>query len=55
VLIVLDPFNLVGIITGKGAVVDRFWERENPVAAKCLAAGKRKGDEEEERGEIPTH
>ena len=37
---VLDPFNLGGMITGKGAVVDHFWERENPVAEGSFASRK---------------
>jgi hypothetical protein len=40
---VLDPFNMGGLITGKGAAVDRFWEQENPVAEKNFAAPKTKG------------
>ena len=43
---ILDPFNWTGMMTGKGAVVDHFWERENPVAEKNFAAGKMKRAED---------
>ena len=28
---VLDPFNIKGILTGKGMVMEQFWEQDNPV------------------------
>lgn len=31
---VIDPFNLNGILTGKGMVVDKFWERHQPIHTK---------------------
>jgi hypothetical protein len=39
---VLDPFNLAGIVAGKGMKVDKFWERDNPVADGSFAARKSK-------------
>ena len=40
---VLDPFNWGGMMKGREPVVDRFWERENPVAPKNFAAKKLRG------------
>lgn len=31
---VVDPFNLVGLATGKGLAVDKFWERKYPEYSK---------------------
>jgi len=41
-LTTLDPFDLGRKLTGKGAVVDKFWERENPVAEGSFAARRKK-------------
>ncbi|MCJ1398997.1 hypothetical protein MMC11_002199 [Xylographa trunciseda] len=41
---VFDPFNIFGIVMGKGMAVDRFWEREYEVAEGSLAAPKKKKD-----------
>jgi hypothetical protein len=49
---VLDPFDIGGMISGKGASVDRFWERENPVAVRNFAEPKTKEVVEVERGEM---
>lgn len=37
---ILDPFDMGRIFTGKGAIVDTYWERENPVAEQSFAAKK---------------
>jgi len=41
---ILDPFNICGIVLGKGMAMDKFWERENEVAPGSLAVPKRKKD-----------
>jgi hypothetical protein len=43
---ILDPFDLGGMCRGNGAVVDNFWERENPVAEGSFAAPKKEMDAE---------
>lgn len=46
---VVDPFNFYGIVTGRGMVVDKFWEREQPVYCRG-DAGNHTGRVDEAEG-----
>ena len=37
IITIIDPFNLFGILTGKGLVVDKFWEKEQPICDGSFA------------------
>ena len=37
---VFDPFNIYGIVTGKGLAVHKFWEEEQPVVEGSFADKK---------------
>ena len=41
---VLDPLDVCGIVKGRAMAVDKFWERENPVAEGSLAVLRARKD-----------
>ena len=37
ILTILDPFNIFGILTGRGMATDKFWEKEQPACEGSFA------------------